>query len=170
MTSSGSKSDPVKPRNIVVNKYSIAIPVNARMIGDLFYLDVKGPQNLTGALTAKEVYKHLTNVRVWGFNNNDPGLAFLRRIWAQEGATVLTKTTEANVKDLLASGLVHATKRVFGHHHNHVKSGSLRWYGQHIVRQLSGNGLSSKEITEIMWLTAVAGVGVPVGLVSSSSQ
>jgi hypothetical protein len=146
--------------------FSIAIPVNARLLGDLFYLDLKGTQHPHGTLTAKELYRHLLNVRVWGFNNNDPGLAFLRRIWAQEGATVLTKTTKSNVRDVVAGGLCIRAKRIYERYKNHIKPGSLRWYGQHVVRQLHASGLSTKEVAEIMWLTAVAGVGVPVSLVS----
>ncbi|KAH8587872.1 prostaglandin G/H synthase 2/cyclooxygenase 2, pgh2/cox2 [Bisporella sp. PMI_857] len=148
----------------------IAIPVNARLIGDLFYLDLKGPQNPNGALTTKELYKHLLNVRTWGFNNNDPALAFLRRIWAQEGATVLTNTTRSNVRGVVASRLYMGSKRLFGRYRNHIKLGSLRWYGQHVVRQLSANGISSKEVAETMWLTAVAGIGVPVGLFAEVLQ
>jgi hypothetical protein len=143
---------------------SIAIPVNARLLGDLFYLDLKGPQNPKGSLSAKELYRHLLNVRVWGFNNNDPGLAFLRRIWAQEGATVLTNTTKSKVRGVLAGGVCGYVKHWWGK--NHIKSGSLRWYGQHIVRQLFARGQSVREAADIMWLTALAGVGVPVGLVS----
>jgi len=137
--------------------------VNAKLLGDLFYLDLKGPQNPAGTLVAKELYQHLLNVRIWGFNNNDPGLAFKRRIWAQEGATVLTSTTKSTVKDVLAGGLCAGIKRF--RHKNDIKEGSLRWYGQHVVRQLASNGLSVKEVADIMWLTALAGVGVPVGLV-----
>jgi hypothetical protein len=126
-------------------------------------LDLKGSQNPKGTLTTKELYEHLLNVRIWGFNNNDPGLAFQRRIRAQEGATVLTATTRSTVKDVLAIGLRAGLKRLW--HRNDVKEGSLRWYGQHVIRQLASNGLSVKEVADIMWLTALAGVGVPVSLV-----
>jgi hypothetical protein len=130
-------------------------------------LDLKGSQNPKGTLTTKKLYKHLLNVRIWGFNNNDPGLAFQRRIWAQEGATALTTTTKSTVKDVLAIGLCTGLNRL--RHRNDIKEGSLRWYGQHVVRQLASNGLSIKEVADIMWLTALAGVGVPVGLVLTIS-
>lgn len=145
---------------------SIAIPACSRLIGDLFYLDLHGPQNPHGTLTTKDLYKHLLNVRVWGFNNNDPGLAFIRRILAQEGATVLTKTTQASVKEATTNGMYTTARNILKRRRNHINLGSLRWYGQHIVRQLSANGLSCDEVAEIMWLTGVAGVGVPVSLVS----
>jgi hypothetical protein len=135
-------------------------------LGDLFYLDLKGPQNPKGSLTVKELYKHLLNVRVWGFNNNDPGLAFLRRVWAQEGAIILTDSTKSTVRGVLPDGFCMCVKRLCGQQKNHIKLGSLRWYGQHIVRQLFANGHSVKEAADIMWLTALAGVGVPVGLVT----
>ncbi len=130
-------------------------------------MDLKGSQNPKGTLTTKKLYKHLLNVRIWGFNNNDPGLAFQRRIWAQEGATALTTTTKSTVKDVLAIGLCAGLNRL--RHRNDIKEGSLRWYGQHVVRQLASNGLSIKEVADIMWLTALAGVGVPVGLVLTIS-
>ncbi|KAH7407996.1 heme peroxidase [Cadophora sp. MPI-SDFR-AT-0126] len=148
----------------------IAIPACSRLIGDLFYLDLKGLQNPHGTLTTKELYKHLLNVRVWGFNNNDPGLAFIRRILAQEGASVLTKTTKASVKKAVTNGLYTNLSTLLKGRQNHIKLGSLRWYGQHIVRQLSANGLSCDEIAEIMWLTGVAGVGVPVSLFAEVLQ
>ncbi|KAK0106849.1 hypothetical protein ONS95_003571 [Cadophora gregata] len=148
----------------------IAIPACSRLIGDLFYLDLQGPQNPHGALSAKELYKHLLNVRVWGFNNNDSGLAFIRRILAQEGATILTKTTKASVKRAVTGGLCKTLTTVLKGDRKHIKLGSLRWYGQHIVRQLSANGLSCDEVAEIMWLTGVAGVGVPVSLFAEVLQ
>ncbi|KAH6722642.1 heme peroxidase [Leptodontidium sp. MPI-SDFR-AT-0119] len=148
----------------------IAIPACSRLIGDLFYLDLHGPQNPHGTLTTKDLYKHLLNVRVWGFNNNDPGLAFIRRILAQEGATVLTKTTQASVKEATTNGMYTTARNILKRRRNHINLGSLRWYGQHIVRQLSANGLSCDEVAEIMWLTGVAGVGVPVSLFAEVLQ
>jgi hypothetical protein len=126
-------------------------------------LDLKGSQNPNGTLATKDLYKHLLNVRIWGFNNNDPSLAFQRRIRAQEGATALTTTTNSTVRDVLAVGLCAGVKRL--RHRNDIKEGSLRWYGRHIVHQLASNGLSVKEVADIMWLTALAGVGIPVSLV-----
>ncbi|KAH9213934.1 heme peroxidase [Leptodontidium sp. 2 PMI_412] len=148
----------------------IAIPACSRLIGDLFYLDLHGPQNPHGTLTTKDLYKHLLNVRVWGFNNNDPGLAFIRRILAQEGATVLTKTTQASVKEATTNGMYTTARNILKRRRNHINLGSLRWYGQRIVRQLSANGLSCDEVAEIMWLTGVAGVGVPVSLFAEVLQ
>ncbi|KAG4442109.1 hypothetical protein IFR05_002395 [Cadophora sp. M221] len=148
----------------------IAIPACSRLIGDLFYLDLQGPQNPHGTLTTKDMYKHLLNVRVWGFNNNDPGLAFIRRILAQEGATILTKTTQASVKEATTNGMYTTAKNILKRRRNHINLGSLRWYGQHIVRQLFANGLSCEEVAEIMWLTGVAGVGVPVSLFAEVLQ
>lgn len=47
-------------------------------------------------------------------------------------------------------------------------TGSLRWYGQNVVRELIANGKSPEEAAEISWLSAVAGVGAPVGVVRVS--
>ena len=149
---------------------SIAIPVNTIIMGDLFSLDLYGPENPNGSLSIAELYKHLLNVRTWGFNNNDPAMAFRRRLWAQEGAEVLNETTVASVSDIAgkSNGLVDRWGKLLRKSPTaHVKEGSLRWYGQHVVKELLAHGKTIQETADIVWLTALAGIGVPVGLVSA---
>lgn len=142
------------------------------LLADLFSLDLKGPQNPKGSLSMPDLYKHLLNVRIWGFNNNDPGLAFCRRMWAQDAATVLTSSTKAVIERAIYGEPLTLLEKgkalVFGPsaQTNAVQLGSLRWYGQHIVRELMKSGQTIDEATDLMWLTALAGVGVIVGLVS----
>ncbi|PVH91358.1 prostaglandin G/H synthase 2/cyclooxygenase 2, pgh2/cox2 [Periconia macrospinosa] len=151
----------------------IAIPVNTIIMGDMFSLDLYGPENPNGSLSVAELYKHLLNVRTWGFNNNDPAMAFRRRLWAQEGAEVLTETTKASVSDIAgkSNGLVDRLGKLLRKPPTaHVKEGSLRWYGQHVVKELLAHGKTIQETTDIVWLTALAGIGVPVGLFADVLQ
>lgn len=52
-----------------------AIPLNARLLADMFYFDLKSDENPDGVLSATDLYSYLLNVRIWGVNNNDPGQA-----------------------------------------------------------------------------------------------
>lgn len=153
------------------NNCSIAIPVNTIIQADLFSLDLRGPENPNGSLSIPELYKYLVDVRTWGFNNSDPAMAFRRRLWAQQGAKVLTETTISAVSHLaggakgISSRLMNLVKKSPT---AHAREGSLRWYGQHVAKELLNNGKTVEEAADIMWLTALAGVSVPVGLVSVS--
>ena len=151
----------------------VAIPVNAHILADLFSLDLKTQQNPEGSLTMSDLYKHLINVRIWGFNNNDPGMAWRRRAWAREGAEVLTKSTkelvegiarEASCKTLLGFFFSQKSMRP-----DWSEKGSLRAYGRRVVQQLLTQR-SVDEVTDICWLTALAGVAVPVNVVSYSAS
>ena len=46
-----------------------------------------------------------------------------------------------------------------------ISAGSLRWYGKNVVKELIVSGKSPEEASEICWLSAVAGVSAPVGVV-----
>ncbi|KAI9671612.1 MAG: hypothetical protein M1829_004617 [Trizodia sp. TS-e1964] len=156
----------------------IAIPVNTRLLADLFALDLITPENPQGTHTTSELYKALLDVRVWGFNNNDPGLAWNRRRWAREGATALTKSSQSVVAAIAAEkkpiGYVEKLVTSLGMSHVHKKDlskeGSLRWYGRHVARQLLTAGKTVEETADICWLTALAGVGVPVGMFAEIMQ
>ena len=147
----------------------VAIPVNAHILADIFSLDLKSQQNPEGSLNMADLYKHLINIRIWGFNNNDPGMAWRRRAWAREGAEVMTKTTKEMVEGIsrdvsrsTASGFFFSRRSM---RPDWSSKGSLRSYGREVAKNL----LKSKtidETTDICWLTALAGVGVPVGMVS----
>lgn len=160
----------------------------------MFSLDLKTPENQNGSLNAATLYEHLLNVRTFGFNNNDPALALQRRKTAREGAEVLTETTRKVVssspksltgghKGIISkvtgtvtgavTGVASHIPLVGGFFKKPAKggqatTGSLRWYGQNVVRELIANGKSPEEAAEISWLSAVAGVGAPVGVVRVS--
>ncbi|KAF2150654.1 heme peroxidase [Myriangium duriaei CBS 260.36] len=157
-------NDPTEQIDIIRD---IAIPVNTHMLASLFNLDLKSNDNPLGTLSIAELYKHLLNVRIWGFNNNDPGMAWRRRAWATEGAVVLTKTTKEVIDAIGNNGnrwglfgwLLGWKTRA-----HQAKEGSLGWYGRQIAKELMAAGKSPSETADIMWLTALAGVGVPVGV------
>jgi hypothetical protein len=134
------------------------------MMADLFCLDLKSQENPDGTLSISDIYKHLLAVRTFGFNNSDVALSWNRRRWAADGAAELTKTTDETISQIAKGkhgfGIFdHATRK------NMEKDGSLRWYGRQIATALLGAGKTSQEVSEINWLTAVAGVGVVVGMV-----
>jgi hypothetical protein len=96
-------------------------------------------------------------------------MAFRRRLWAQESTKVLTETTTAVVSQIAggAKGLTNRLGKLLKKSPAAcVKPGSLRWYGQHVVKELLAHGKTVEETADIVWLTAIAGIGVPVGLVS----
>lgn len=98
-------------------------------------------------------------------------MAFRRRLWAQESTTILTETTVKVVSHLAGGpkGVVSKLGKLLQKSPTaSVKSGSLRWYGQHVVKELLAHGKTVSEAADIVWLTAIAGIGVPVGLVSET--
>lgn len=138
------------------------------MLASLFNLDLKSSDNPLGTLSIADLYKHLLNVRIWGFNNNDPGMAWRRRAWATEGATVLTKTTKAMIDAIPSNGNdwgILGWLLGWKTRDNRAKEGSLGWYGRQVAKELMAAGKTSSETADICWLTALAGVGVPVGVV-----
>lgn len=170
----------------------MAIPVNTHFLADLFSLDLITPENPNGSLTTTELYRALLHVRTWGFNNNDPGLAWNRRRMAQESASKLTTSTlkvinsiagiitavennpvvayvkkaATKIPALNSVGNVIETMYPKTDNSQKVKDGTLRWHGAQVAKELLGVGKKPEEVTDILWLTAVAGVGVPVGMVS----
>ncbi|KAI0555851.1 heme peroxidase [Xylaria curta] len=144
----------------------VAIPLNARLLADLFYFDLKSDENPDGVLSATDLYKHLLNVRIWGVNNNDPAQAWTRRRRAQEGSKVITDTTRKLVDEVvrgrgLGLGLASALSNVFSRK-THIKTGSLRDGGYKIVEELLSQGGSAERVTDNLWLTAFGGIGAPV--------
>ncbi|KAF1994656.1 heme peroxidase [Amniculicola lignicola CBS 123094] len=147
----------------------VVIPVNARVLADLFSLDLKTTENPSGSLSLPTLYKHLLNVRIWGFNNNDPGMAWRRRMWAAEGADAMTKSTKEGftgiAKELQCETMFGwLTSSWTTARPNHAKQGTLRWYGRQVIKEMLRAGKTVEEAADIAWLTAVAGVGVPVSV------
>lgn len=148
----------------------VAIPLNARLLADLFYFDLKSDENPDGVLSATELYNHLLNIRVWGVNNNDPAQAWNRRRRAKEGAQVISDTTRKLVDEVvrgrgLGLGFATAVSNVFSRK-NSIKSGSLRDGGYKIVDELLSQGNSAERVTDNLWLAAFGGIGAPVTAVS----
>ena len=121
-----------------------------------------------------ELYKYLVDIRVWGFNNNDPGLAWNRRRHAQEAAAALSASTQkllgrARPDKLPPLPFFDWLKSVLPWQKSDkpptLKHDSLRWYGSKVASELLDAGKTIKEVSDIMWLTALAGVSVPVSLV-----
>ncbi|KAI1430665.1 linoleate diol synthase [Xylaria sp. CBS 124048] len=144
----------------------IAIPLNARFLADLFYIDVKSDENPGGKLGVTEFYEHLLNVRTWGANNTDPALAWTRRLHAQEGIKVLTDTTRALVDEVVTArgfglGISAALANTLSRK-TYLKKDSLRSVGYKLVDELLAQGNSAERVTDSLWLTAFGGIGVPV--------
>ncbi|KAF7590130.1 hypothetical protein BBP40_003243 [Aspergillus hancockii] len=164
----------------------VGIPMLTRILADLFCLDLKTPENPNGTYNIAELYKYIVDVRVFGFNNDDPGLALQRRKWAREGAESLTKTTLKVVSNLPASeksrkgiinGAVSTVKgivskipivgKLFGDGkgvEGQSTSGSLRWYGYNVAKELIASGMSPAQVADISWMNAVGGVGATIGV------
>lgn len=156
-----------------------AIDVNARILGDLFSLDLNTEENPKGVHSTAELYKYLVDIRVWGFNNNDPGLAWNRRRHAQEAAAALSASTQ----ELLGRARPDKSpplpffdwlKSILPWQKSDkpptLKHDSLRWYGSKVASELLDAGKTMKEVSDIMWLTALAGVSVPVSLFAETLQ
>lgn len=148
----------------------IAIPLNARLLSDLFYFDLKSDENPDGVLSATEFYTHLLNIRIWGVNNSDPAQAWNRRRRAQEGAQVITDTTRKLVDEVsrgrgLGLGIATALSNTFSRK-AYLKKGSLRSCGYQIIDELLAQGNSAERVTDNLWLTAFGGIGAPVTTVS----
>ncbi|KAK0718667.1 linoleate diol synthase [Lasiosphaeria miniovina] len=142
----------------------IAVPLNAQLLADLFYFDMRTDENPGGSLSATELYTHLLDIRVWGVNNNDPAQAWNRRRRAQEGAQIIIDSTRKlvdrvvlNQATLGLGGIL--TSAVSG---SNNKKGSLRSCGEKLVKELLAQGNSPERVVDALWLTAFGGIGVPV--------
>ncbi|KAM7183246.1 hem peroxidase [Naviculisporaceae sp. PSN 640] len=141
----------------------VAIPLNAQLLADLFYFDLKTDENPGGSLGVADLYKYLLDIRIWGVNNNDPAQAWNRRRRAQEGATIITETTRKLVdKVSLSRGFGLGIASTIAGALSSIKKGSLRDCGHKLVEELLAQGVAADKIVDTLWLTAFGGVGVPV--------
>jgi linoleate 10R-lipoxygenase len=144
----------------------VAIPLNARLLADFFYFDMKSDENPDGVLSAAELYKNLLDIRIWGVNNNDPAQAWSRRRRAQEGAKVMIDTTRKLVDEVvrgrgLGLGVVTALSDRLSRR-AYIGKDSLRQCGYKLVDELLSQGNSAERVVDNLWLTAFGGIGVPV--------
>lgn len=148
----------------------VAIPLNTRLLADLFYFDLRSDENPGGTLSTAELYRHLLNIRTWGVNNNDPGQAWNRRRRAQEGAKAVIDSTRKLVDEVvlgrgLGLGIASAISSKLSRK-AYIKD-SLRSCGYKLVEELLAQGNSAEQVVDSLWLTAFGGVGVPVTSVSA---
>ncbi|KAI5306174.1 hypothetical protein KEM56_001984 [Ascosphaera pollenicola] len=164
----------------------VAIPANTRLVADLFSLDLKTPENPNGQYDSTTLYTHLSNVREFGFFNQDAAVALNLRHKARDSADSLIKTTLQATKRSPKS-IVDAPKGAitkangafvslashipvvgnFVKKHNKIgqtSTGSLRWYGQQVVNELMAAGKTMEEASDLGWMNAVGGVGTITGL------
>ncbi|KAI1377390.1 heme peroxidase [Hypoxylon crocopeplum] len=144
----------------------VAIPLNAQLLADIFYFDLKTDENPDGTLGAADLYTHLLDIRTWGVNNNDPAQAWNRRRRAQEGAKIIIDSTRKLVDEVslgrgLGFGIISTLNNVLSRK-AHIQDGSLRSCGYKLVVELLNQGHSAEKVTDILWLTAFGGIGVPV--------
>ncbi|KAK1593424.1 linoleate diol synthase [Colletotrichum navitas] len=144
----------------------VAIPLNAQLLADLFYFDMRTDENPNGTLSAADLYRHLLNIRVWGVNNNDPAQAWNRRRRATESVNAIIDSTRGLVNEVvvgrgLGFGIASTISGVVGRKSNYKKD-SLRSCGHKLVEELLAQGNSAEQVVDNMWLTAFGGIGAPV--------
>ena len=154
----------------MIPAYSVAIPLNARFLAELFSLNVKTSAKKSAAHTSAELYKLLIEVRNWvDYPNSDPAALWYRRRQAQESAVELTKTTKASISEgapnywALSSWLNWGTPTP----DENQEPSALRDLGVMIAKSLQADGRSDEDVAQMAWMLAVSGVGTPVTAVSS---
>jgi hypothetical protein len=152
----------------------VAIPLNAQLLSDMFYFDMRTEENPDGELGAAELYRALLDIRIWGVNNNDPAQAWNRRRRAQEGVKRIYESTKKLVAEVEVArprgiGLISAVSNRIGAK-SYLKKDSLRSCGLKLVEELLAQGNSIDHVTDNLWLTAFGGIGVPVTTVSLFAQ
>ena len=142
----------------------VGIPLDARLAADLFYFDLRTEdENPKGALSYADLYRDLLNIRVWGANNNDPGQAWNRRRWAQEGVREIIETTRPLVQEVAneknGGYFTFFSSFMNGSHSSHIKQGSLRSIGRKIVKGFLASGLDIDTVIDNAWLNGFGTVG-----------
>ncbi|KAK7422650.1 hypothetical protein QQX98_001438 [Neonectria punicea] len=144
----------------------VAIPLNARLLADMFYFDLNSDENPQGTLGTAALYRSLLDIRIWGVNNNDPAQAWNRRRRAQEGAKLIIDSTRKLVDEVsfgrgLGFGVMSAVSNVMSRK-AYLKKNSLRSCGVKLVEEMLAQGASAEHVVDDLWLTAFGGIGVPV--------
>ncbi|KAH8197888.1 hypothetical protein TruAng_007940 [Truncatella angustata] len=115
----------------------IAIPLNAQMLTDLFYLGLRTDENPEGTLGTAELYKHLLNTRICKL------------------------VTEVKLGRGLGLGVILALSNTVTRK-AYIKKGSPRAVGLLLVGELLNQGNPVYRVVDTLWLTVFGGVGVPV--------
>lgn len=142
-----------------------------RFLADLFQLDLKTDENPRGFYDIDTLYADMLNIRIWGFANDDPALAWNRRRKAQESMRRLLETTEGVVSKIAHSGPVRDFIETVRNGPN-ASSGksSLRTFGREAVAQLLATGKSVQEVADIMIFTCFGGIGAAITSVAEVIQ
>ncbi|PGH16315.1 hypothetical protein AJ79_01857 [Helicocarpus griseus UAMH5409] len=145
----------------------VAIPVMTRFVGDLFQFDLKTEENPSGTYDIDGLYGDLLNIRVWGFGNDDPALAWNRRRDAQASTKRLLASTEAYIRKVTSAGRMrNVLDAVTNGLTAQDSKSSLRSYGRDCIMELLASGRSVEEIADIMIFTALGGIGAAISTVA----
>ncbi|EGP87976.1 unnamed protein product [Zymoseptoria tritici ST99CH_1A5] len=162
-----------KPKFEVDLVRDVAIPTLAELLSDIFCLGIKTDENPIGTYNAAGLTRDLLALRTWGFANFDPAQAWRRRREAREAADRLRTRVVAHLKLVTGSsdgGLVSkAIGYLTGSSADHPpKANSLRWHGINTARQLLAAGNSYSKTAEILFLSALGGIGSPISQFTES--
>lgn len=139
----------------------LAIPLTARFLADLFYLDLRSDENTDGKLSATEVYRSLVDIHVWGLEGltDDAANAWNRRRKAQEGLDLLAQTTEGLVKEVASGmGLLGAATLFVVGWDDEIKKGGVRSIGWKVVQELlKGQNSDAAKVVDHLWVGASVG-------------
>ena len=151
--------------------FSVAIPLNARFLAELFCLNVKSRNSKPhGVHTASEIYKILLDVHSWTDTANpDIASQWYKRRKAQESALKLTKSTSVSVPDA-AGWAVSSWLWRSGENEKDAEPANVKEVGTDIIKSLRAGGSSATDVAQIMWMMAVSGVGSPVTAVSENTH
>lgn len=134
-------------------------------------MDLKTDENPRGSYDIDTLYADMLNIRVWGFANDDPALAWNRRRKAQASMRRLLETTESVVYKIAHSGPVQNFFETVRNGPNASSdSNSLRAFGREAVAQLLETGRSVQEVAEIMIFTCFGGIGAAISSVAEVIQ
>ena len=154
----------------------VVIPLNARLLADLFYFDLRTEENPNGSLSHADIYKHILNIRVWGANNNDPAQAWNRRRWAQQSAKIIIDSTRPLVQEVAnkkrPAGILTFLSTIVSpkkSYSSKIKRDSLRSLGRKLVSGYLTNGTPVEQTIDNLLLNGFGAVGAPVTAVRTRS-
>lgn len=168
--SSESEQNP-RSEDLSLTNYSVAIPLNARLLAELFSLNVKTSTNESAAHTSSELYTLLLNVRNWvDYPHADLSTMWYRRRKAQEASAVLTKSTKDSfsravekpwsISSWLWGTEVEATSQ---------STSVLKDVGAEIAESIQQIAGSHEDSAKLAWMLATSNIGNPVAAVSAIS-
>lgn len=147
---------------------SVAIPLNARFLAEIFSLNVKTSANESAAHTSSELYQLLMDIRNWvDYPNADASAAWYRRRKAQEASVVLTKSTKHSLptaaeKPWSISSWLWGAEAQTGSQSNSI----LKEVGAEIAESVQEHAGSHEDAANLAWMLATTNIGSPVAAVS----